>query len=219
MRYSLIADASNGHRMGRYKDYREPKRRGYGDDNSFGDGPIGDRPNYPSPSASQASAPVDSVVKWFNAEKGFGFVTLPGGSEAFLHIRQLERAGHKSVPEGARLKVRTGQGQKGPEVTEVLDLDLSTARSSSSSSSAERRAAAPSQAAGQSKVGTGTVKMYKTDTGFGFVGQDDGGKDVFVHATVLARAGLKGLTEGQRVRMQIAQGQKGLEAQTIELLD
>ena len=46
-----------------------------------------------------------------------------------------------------------------------------------------------------------------------------GGKDVFVHATALARAGLSGLAEGQRVRMQIGQGQKGLEAQTIELLD
>ena len=65
----------------------------------------------------------------------------------------------------------------------------------------------------------GTVKLYKADKGFGFVGPDGGGKDVFVHATTLARAGLSGLAEGQRVRMQIGQGQKGLEAQTIELLD
>jgi len=65
----------------------------------------------------------------------------------------------------------------------------------------------------------GTVKVYKSDKGFGFVGQDGGGKDVFVHATALARAGLSGLVEGQRVRMQIGQGQKGLEAKTIELLD
>ena len=202
--------------MGRYKNYREPKRRGFDDDNSFGDRPTEDRPSYPTPSPSQASAPVDSVVKWFNAEKGFGFVTLAGGSEAFMHIRQLERAGHGSVPEGARIKVRTGQGQKGPEVTEVLEVDLSTARPGGS---AERRPVAPSQVAGQTKVSTGTVKLYKTDKGFGFVGQDDGGKDVFVHATALARAGLKVLAEGQRVRMQIGQGQKGLEAQTIELLD
>jgi CspA family cold shock protein len=65
----------------------------------------------------------------------------------------------------------------------------------------------------------GTVKLYKADKGFGFVGQDSGGKDVFVHATALTRAGLSGLAEGQRVRMQIGQSQKGLEAQTIELLD
>jgi CspA family cold shock protein len=61
--------------------------------------------------------------------------------------------------------------------------------------------------------------MYKADKGFGFVGQDDGGRDVFVHASALGRAGLSGLAEGQRVRMQIGQGQKGLEARSIELLE
>ena len=114
--------------MGRYKDYREPKRRGYNDDINSNDRAAGGRPNYPSPSAPQASAPVDAVVKWFNAEKGFGFVALVGGSEAFMHIRQLETAGHSSVPEGARVKVRIGQGQKGPEVTEVIEVDTSTAQ-------------------------------------------------------------------------------------------
>ena len=87
------------------------------------------------------------------------------------------------------------------------------------SAPAERRPATASQVAGPTSESIGTVKMYKTDKGFGFVGQDDGGKDVFVHASALARAGLSGLAEGQRVRMQIGQGQKGLEARSIELLD
>src|SRR4051812_885560 len=84
---------------------------------------------------------------------------------------------------------------------------------------AERRPATASQVVGPTSESTGTVKMYKADKGFGFVGQDDGGKDVFVHASALARIGLSGLAEGQRVRMQIGQGQKGLEARSIELLD
>jgi CspA family cold shock protein len=155
-------------------------------------------------------------VKWFNAEKGFGFVALAGGTDAFIHIRQVETAGHSSVPEGARIKVRIGQGQKGPEVTEIIEVDTSPAQLGSS---AERRPAAPSQVVGQTKEIIGTVKMYKADKGFGFVGQGGGGKDVFVHARALARAGLSGLAEGQRVRMQVGQGQKGLEAQRIELLD
>ncbi len=90
---------------------------------------------------------------------------------------------------------------------------------SSPSPQVEPRPAAASQVVGSTTESIGTVKMYKADKGFGFVGQDDGGKDVFVHATALARAGLIGLAEGQRVRMRIGQGQKGLEAQTIELLD
>jgi len=201
--------------MGRYKEYREPKRRRYDDDTASSDRPARDRPNHPRPDAPQGLA-VDAVVKWFNAEKGFGFVAVDGGSEAFLHIRQLQTAGHTSVPEGARIKVLIGQGQKGSEVTQVLEVDVSTAGSPSST---ERRRPVDSQVAGQTRESIGTVKMYRVDKGFGFIGQNDGGKDVFVHATTLARAGLNGLSEGQRVRMQVGQGKKGLEAQSIELLD
>jgi cold shock protein len=84
---------------------------------------------------------------------------------------------------------------------------------------AARRPATASQVVGTTTESIGTVKMYKAEKGFGFVGQDNGGKDVFVHASALTRAGLSGLTEGQRVRMQIGQGQKGLEARSIEPLD
>jgi CspA family cold shock protein len=203
--------------MGRYKDYhREPRRGGFDDEQSAHSRASGSRVDYPMRSASQAPEPVEAVVKWFNAEKGFGFVDVVGGSEAFMHIRQLEAAGHRSVPEGARVKVRIGQGQKGPEVTEILEVLSGTVAMTSSTL---RPRAAPSQVTGEVAESMGTVKVYKADKGFGFVGQDGGGKDVFVHATALARAGLSGLVEGQRVRMQIGQGQKGLEAQTIELLD
>jgi cold shock CspA family protein len=87
------------------------------------------------------------------------------------------------------------------------------------SAPAARRPATASQLIGTTSESIGTVKMYKTDKGFGFVGQENGGKDVFVHASALTRAGLSGLTEGQRVRMQVGQGQKGLEVRSIELLD
>jgi len=213
LRCSLIL---MGIEMGRYKDHREPRRRGYDDDNSFSARGAEERPSYSASNAPRASEPVDVVVKWFNAEKGFGFVTLVDGTEAFLHIRQLETAGHSRVADGARVKVRIGQGQKGPEVTEVIEVDLSPALLGTSE---ERRPAATSQVVSQTVEGIGTVKMYKADKGFGFVSQDGGGKDVFVHATVLARAGLSALTEGQRVRMQIGEGKKGLEAQAIQLLD
>src|SRR5262245_16112947 len=125
--------------MGRYKEYREPKRRRYDDEPASSDRAPRDRPSYPRSDAPQGPRPqgprsnapqgpaVDSVVKWFNAEKGFGFVTIDGGSEAFLHIRQLQTTGHTSLPEGARLKVLIGQGQKGPEVTQVIEVDISTA--------------------------------------------------------------------------------------------
>ena len=53
---------------------------------------------------------------------------MAGGSDAFLPSRALEAAGHNSVPDGARVKVRISQGSKGPQVAEVLEVDMSTAR-------------------------------------------------------------------------------------------
>ncbi len=48
-------------------------------------------------------------------------------------------------------------------------------------------------------MNTGTVKFYNAQKGFGFIQPDNGGKDVFVHATALERAGIRGLAEGQKV--------------------
>src|ERR1700716_3066424 len=187
--------------MGRYKDYdREPKRGGYDDDQKSDDRASGVRPNYPSPSARQTSGSVEAIVKWFNAEKGFGFVAVAGGSEAFMHIRQLEAAGHSSVPQGARVKVRIGQGQKGPEVTEVIEVDPSTAQLTSTPAgrSAPRSSPQRQPDVGPTEECVGSVKWYNGEKGFGFIGQDGGGKDVFVHATTLERGGLSGLAGGPR---------------------
>ena len=64
---------------------------------------------------------------------------------------------------------------------------------------------------------TGTVKWYNPDKGFGFISPQDGGKDVFVHAVALERAGLPPLQEGQAVLMQVVQGAKGPEVGAISL--
>ena len=63
----------------------------------------------------------------------------------------------------------------------------------------------------------GTVKWYNTAKGFGFIVLDGGGKDVFVHVSALQRAGIMGLSEGQRVFVGVAEGQKGPEATSIEV--
>jgi CspA family cold shock protein len=63
------------------------------------------------------------------------------------------------------------------------------------------------------------VKWYKSDKGFGFVVGDDGQKDIFLHATVVERAGLGTIGEGQRVSMKVVQTPKGREAISVTLLD
>jgi cold shock protein len=102
----------------------------------------------------------------------------------------------------------------------VIEVDTSTAevRTTTERRPGPRRPSSRQSCVGPTEGCVGSVKWYNPDKGFGFVGQDSGGKDVFVHATTLDRGGLSGLAEGQRVRMQIGQGQKGPEARSIELL-
>jgi CspA family cold shock protein len=156
---------------------------------------------------------VRATVKWFKPERGFGFVELSDGSgDAFLHASVLERNGIGPVQPGETLEVRVAPGQKGPQVTEILSVDSSTAT--------PRRA--PYPAAGRPSLEasveeTGTVKWFNAQKGFGFIVREGGGKDAFVHASVLERSGITNLAEGQRVLVDIAEGRKGPEAVRVRL--
>lgn len=61
----------------------------------------------------------------------------------------------------------------------------------------------------------GTVKWFNESKGFGFIKQDNGDGDVFVHHTAIQAQGFKTLSEGERVRFDVVQGQKGLAAQNV----
>jgi CspA family cold shock protein len=65
---------------------------------------------------------------------------------------------------------------------------------------------------------TGTVKWFNEDKGFGFIEQDNGGPDVFVHFRAIASDGFKTLTEGQKVSFEPEQGQKGPQASNVIIL-
>ncbi len=61
----------------------------------------------------------------------------------------------------------------------------------------------------------GTVKWFNGEKGFGFIAQDGGGPDVFVHYSAISGSGFKSLEEGQRVEFEVGQGQKGPQAQDV----
>lgn len=66
---------------------------------------------------------AQGTVKWFNAEKGFGFITPEaGGPDVFVHYSAIETQGYRSLDEGQRVEFEVGQGQKGPQAEQVRPL-------------------------------------------------------------------------------------------------
>ncbi|MET8876523.1 cold-shock protein [Nocardia sp. NBC_00565] len=64
----------------------------------------------------------------------------------------------------------------------------------------------------------GSVKWFNAEKGFGFIAQDGGGPDVFVHYSAVSGSGFKSLEEGQRVEFEVGQGQKGPQAQDVRAI-
>ena len=208
----------------RQRNFRPPRRRGFDDDNYEATPPSGHQPasafGTSQPRFDQPSGPaIRAVVKWFNLEKGFGFVELADGSgDAFLHAAVLEHAGHGAVDPGASLEVRAGPGQKGMQAPKCSAS--TAARRPKNRHSARGRNGRRRTVPGNPLVQeTGTVKSYNTAKGYGFIGPDRGGKDVFVHASALNRARISSLVDGQRVTMDVVEGRKGPEAAEIRLSD
>lgn len=188
---------------------------------------------------------VTATVKWYNPTKGFGFVTLSDGSpDAFLHASVVQAVGHDALADGTTIVCDLSQGQKGPQVASIHSVDTSTAqparRSGGDRPGGDRfggdrfggdrfggdrygDSPRPPRVArsfdnGPSETIEGVVKFFSADKGFGFVTPDGGGKDVFVHITALERSGVRSLTPEQRVRLQTSMGQKGPQANRVEIL-
>jgi cold shock protein len=63
---------------------------------------------------------MQGKVKWFNPEKGFGFIEREGGDDVFVHFSAVQSTGYKSLDEGQRVEFDIEQGQRGPQATNVI---------------------------------------------------------------------------------------------------
>ena len=198
--------------MGKYRDHREPRRRRHDDDGASS--LEASEPSYFQRPSPLIADPVDAEVQWFNASKGFGFVKLPDGSEVFLPFRVLEAAGNLGIFEGSQLKVVVGETPRGSQVVQVIETGQGIAKSPSCDQIGR---SAPATATANPEI-EGTVKWYNAEKGFGFIAPDSGEKDVFVHASALARAGINVLAEGQKVFIECGPGKKGMEARNSRLV-
>ncbi|AMW99193.1 cold-shock protein [Rummeliibacillus stabekisii] len=65
---------------------------------------------------------TQGTVKWFNSEKGFGFIEVEGGADVFAHFSAIQGDGYKSLDEGQKVEFEVEEGQRGPQATNIVKL-------------------------------------------------------------------------------------------------
>ena len=144
------------------------------------------------------------VVKFFNVQKGFGFVQREdGGEDVFVHISAVERAGLEGLAEGQGLEftlVDRGGKISASDLVVVGDVIAVAKR--------EAAPAAPQRQLTGEKA-SGTVKFFNAMKGFGFITRDDGQPDAFVHISAVERSGMRELAEGDRLEFDIEVDRRG----------
>jgi cold shock protein len=168
------------------------------------------------------------VVKFFNAQKGFGFVVRDdGGEDVFVHISAVEQAGLTGLAEGQPLGftlVDRGGRISATELKidgEPMPVQERAPREPREGGFGDRgprqggfggpggdRGGAPQRQLTGEKA-TGTVKFFNAMKGFGFIQRDDGQPDAFVHISAVERAGMSTLNEGDKLQFELEVDRRG----------
>ena len=176
------------------------------------------------------------VVKFFNAQKGFGFVVRDdGGEDVFVHISAVEQAGLTGLAEGQPLgftlvdrggRISATELKIDGEPMPVTDRAPPREPREGGFGGGDRGprqggfGGAPGGGAGGDRGGapqrqltgekaTGTVKFFNAMKGFGFIQRDDGQPDAFVHISAVERAGMSSLNEGDKLQFELEVDRRG----------
>ena len=157
-------------------------------------------------------------VKFFNGQKGFGFIAQEGGGEdVFVHISAVERAGLSGLAEGQELEFnlvdRGGKtsAQDLQVVGDVIPVDEGGGGGGGRGPGGPGGGGSggPPQRELTGEKAVGTVKFFNSMKGFGFLVRDDGQPDAFVHISAVERSGLGQINEGERYEFDLEVDRRG----------
>src|SRR5947209_6615527 len=150
------------------------------------------------------------VVKFFNPQKGFGFIVRDdGGEDVFVHISAVEQAGLTDLADGQPLEftlVDRG-GRVSATNLRIEGEPMAVERSGGGGGGGAGGGGPQRQLTGEKA--SGTVKFFNAMKGFGFIQRDDGQPDAFVHISAVERAGIPTLNEGDRLDFELEVDRRG----------
>ncbi len=160
---------------------------------------------------------IEAKVKWYNPEKGYGFlVQEEDTADIFMHFSVLDAAGCRRVEEGDSIVCDVGPGRRGRQVMRVLEVKFVSREPRFSPAFLGPRGPAFDPEALEEIEGE--VKWFNPLKGFGFVYPNDGGRDIFLHASVLRAAGYESLEPGIRVLIKVSSSERGREARILTVV-
>lgn len=192
--------------------------RGYGDRGGFGGGDRGggfgggDRGGgggFRGGMPPQVVGEGKGVVKFFNPQKGFGFIVRDdGGEDVFVHISAVEQAGLTDLADGQPLEFTlVDRGGRISATNIRIEGEPMPVERGGGSAAGGDRGGPQRQLTGEKAEGT--VKFFNAMKGFGFIQRDDGQPDAFVHISAVERAGIPTLNEGDRLAFELEVDRRG----------
>jgi len=151
------------------------------------------------------------IVKFFNGQKGFGFIVRDdGGEDVFVHISAVEQAGLTGLAEGQPLKFTlVDRGGKISATELQIDGEPLPVPEREDRGGADRGGERGPMRQLTGERASGTVKFFNAMKGFGFIQRDDGQPDAFVHISAVERAGMGSLQEGDRLDFELEVDRRG----------